>query len=125
MIDDTGNLQGIGYKKPPEETQFGKPKGNHRNRNGRPKSFDALRKLVQRILAEDSPSKDGNNTTRVEAMLKTMANSKAPADRALLLAYGYGKPKDELDVTSAGNAITFVIHREQSDSGHNPPPAPA
>jgi hypothetical protein len=74
-------------------------KGDKRiNRNGRPKSFDALRKLAVRIAGETIPGASGEDITRIEAMLKVMSSSKNPADKALFLAYAYGKPKEELNV---------------------------
>ena len=86
-------------------------KGDKRiNRNGRPKSFDQLRKLAQRIAAEDiSPADAAEAITRIEAMLKTMSSSRNPADKALFLAYAFGKPRDEVDVTSGGEKIELVV----------------
>ena len=85
-------------------------KGDKRiNRNGRPKSFDALRKLAVKIAGETIPGASGEEITRIEAMLRVLTSSKNPADRALFLAYAYGKPKDEVDLTSKGEALHFII----------------
>src|SRR5512146_2336224 len=90
----TGNSQGeVGYKKPPKDTQFGGKRGNKRNTSGKPKSFDALRKLAQQVLAEAIDTGDGEAITRIEALLKRMSSSRNPADRKTLLEYAYGKPK--------------------------------
>ena len=99
----------VGYKKPPLDTRF--KKGDKRiNRGGRPKSFDMLRKLAQQIGGEALPTKEGEAAiTRVTALLRIMSTSKAPADRRTFLEYAYGKPKDEVDVTSGGEVIEFVI----------------
>lgn len=97
MTDDTGNLSGVGYKNPPKETRFGQPKGNKGNRKGRPKSFDALRKLAQQIAAEELQSTDGDTITRIEALLRVMSTSRNPADRKTFLEYAFGKPKDEVE----------------------------
>jgi hypothetical protein len=104
MSDDTGNLQGneVGYGKPPTDKQFGKPGGNKRNRFGRPKSFDALRKLAVKIAGENVPESE---VTRIEAMLRVMSTSRNPADRALFLAYAYGKPRENIDITSLGEKL--------------------
>jgi len=67
------------------------------NRHGRPKSFDVLRKLAQRIAAEPIAEKNGYTVTRIEAMLLAMSSSKNPSDRRAFLEYAYGKVKDEID----------------------------
>lgn len=70
-------------------------KGDKRiNRKGRPKSFDKLRALVQEIAGE---TVEGEEVTRIQTMIKRMLDSAQPADRATVLAYGWGKPKDETD----------------------------
>jgi hypothetical protein len=78
-------------------------KGDPRiNRKGRPRTFEAFRKLAIKIAGEDA---DAEDVTRAVLMLREMSRSKNPADRALFLAYAYGKPRDELDITSAGEKI--------------------
>lgn len=103
----------------------GKPfvKGDKRiNRKGRPKSFDALRKLAIKIAGETIPGgANGEDITRIEAMLRVLTSSKAPADRALFLAYAYGKPKEQVDITTGGQAITFVVEREDEKDDNAPP----
>ena len=112
-MTDTGKKQANGRLMPPEDKQFGKPKGNKRNTKGRPKSFDALRKLAVRIAGEQADEED---LTRVQLMLTAMASSKNPSDRALFLAYAFGKPKEEVDVTSAGEKLTIrLVKAEDGD----------
>ena len=78
-------------------------KGDKRiNRKGRPKSFDALRKLAQQIAAEELQSTDGDTITRIEALLRVMSTSRNPADRKTFLEYAFGKPKEEVDVNHNG-----------------------
>ena len=85
-------------------------KGDKRiNRKGRPKSFDALRKLAQSIAAEELQSTDGDVITRIEALLRVMSTSRNPADRKTFLEYAFGKPKEEVDVTSGGETWADVI----------------
>lgn len=80
-------------------------KGDKRiNRHGRPRSFDALRKLAIRIAGENVPESE---VTRVEAMLRVMSSSRNPADRALFLAYAFGKPKEQVELS--GQTITKVL----------------
>lgn len=57
------------------------------NRNGRPKSHDELRELIQSLAAEA----DEDGVTRIERMLVWMFGSAQPADRAQLLEHGWGK----------------------------------
>lgn len=128
--NNTGNVEGsappiepaepykVGYGKPPLATRF--VKGDKRiNRGGRPKDFDMLRKLAQQIAGEALPTKEGEAAiTRVTALLRVMSSSKAPADRRTFLEYAYGKPKDEIDVTSGGEVIEFVIKTAKTDETH-------
>lgn len=73
-------------------------KGDKRiNRSGKPKSFDALRKLAQKIAASDLPANEkGEILTRIEATMTLMSTSRNPADRRLFLEYAFGKVKEEV-----------------------------
>jgi cytosine/adenosine deaminase-related metal-dependent hydrolase len=57
------------------------------NRNGRPKSHDELRALIQELAAEQMES----GTTRITEMLLGMFASAQPADRSNILEHGWGK----------------------------------
>jgi len=82
-------------------------KGDPRiNRKGRPKSFDALRKLAVQIAGEQAGETE---LTRVQLMLKAMASSKNPRDRELFLAYAYGKPRVDMDITSGGKPLDITL----------------
>ena len=100
---------------------FKKGKGKDRdpriNRYGRPKSFDILRKLAQRIAAEPVAVKNGYTVTRIEAMLLSMSSSKNPSDRKTFLEYAYGKVKDEIEL--GGETKQEVIIR-YADSDNTP-----
>ena len=101
-------------------------KGDKRiNRKGKPKDFLALRKLAQQISAEALTAGDGESVTRIEALLRVMSSSKNPADRALFLAYAFGKPKDEVDVTSGGDKITKIVVEWQDDGSEDQTPPTA
>ena len=93
---------------------FKKGKGKDRdpriNRYGRPKSFDVLRKLAQRIANEPVAVKNGYTVTRIEALLLNMSASKNSADRKTFLEYAYGKVKDEIDHTTKGDKIESVTN---------------
>jgi hypothetical protein len=104
----------------------GKPfvKGDKRiNRKGRPKSFDALRKLAIKIAGEEA---DQEEVTRVVKLLRDMARSDNPADRALFLAYAYGKPKEQVE--HSGEVATKVVIEYANDNDQataaTPSPAP-
>ena len=92
---------------------FKKGKGKDRdpriNRYGRPKSFDVLRKLAQRIAAEKVAEKNGYAVTMVEVMLHNMAASKNAAQNKTFLEYAFGKVKDEVDLTTGGEKITVRL----------------
>lgn len=84
-------------------------KGDKRiNRLGRPKSFDALRKLAQKIAAEELQSTDGDVITRIEALLRVMSTSRNPADRKTFLEYAFGKPKEEVDLSNSDGTLTWA-----------------
>ncbi len=91
-------------------------KGDKRiNRGGRPRSFDALRKLAIKIAGETIPNPQGVDYTRIEAMLRVLTSSKAPADRALFLAYAYGKPKEEINLSASG-AVKIIVEYKDKDA---------
>lgn len=78
-------------------------KGDPRiNRNGRPKSFDAVRALAQQIGAEGLGE---SGFTRIQALLVAMSTSRNPRDRELFLAYAYGKPENRVAVTATIDKI--------------------
>ena len=104
--DNTGKKQANGRNMPPVDTRFGGKRGNKRNTKGRPKNFDQLRALAQKIAA--LPLSDEDKRTRIEAMLVLMSSSRNPADRRLFLEYAYGKPREEVDITSGGKAINVI-----------------
>lgn len=98
-------------------------KGDKRiNRKGRPKSFDALRKLAQQIAAEELQSTDGDTITRIEALLRVMSTSRNPADRKTFLEYAYGKPKEEIEQN--GKQIVELILTYGKNTVRNKPASP-
>jgi len=88
-------------------------KGDARiNRAGRPKDFEALRKLVQSVGNEIAVDAQGNPIlnpatgapyTRIELAVRGMMSN--PKQLKTLLAYGYGTPPTNVDVTSGGEKI--------------------
>ena len=86
------------------------------NRKGRPKSFDALRELAQKISHETLDTKDGKRTV-AEIILRQMATD--PKQRIQFLEYAFGKVPTNLDVTSGGEKINW---KEFISGNTNPGP---
>ena len=87
---------------PPAPGQF--KKGDPRiNRKGRPKSFDALRRLAQQIACEvvKDPDLDAP-VSRVELMLREMAGSGDARKAVPFLEIAYGKVPAPVEVTGKG-----------------------
>lgn len=120
MTDESGNIQGIGYKRPPKDTQFGGKRANRQGK-GKPKSMTALRKLAQSIAAEELQSTDGDVITRIEALLRVMSTSRNPADRKTFLEYAFGKPKEEIE-QSGESKIELIV--KYATNNKPPPPTP-
>ena len=90
-------------------------KGDPRiNRKGRPKTFDALRKLGQAIAHEEAQSGgnsvivNGKKATVAEMILRQWAASKNPQLQRAFIEIAFGKVPDQLDVTSDGAKIETV-----------------
>jgi hypothetical protein len=67
------------------------------NRNGRPRTADALKKMVLDLFEEEGTDQaTGAKATILRAMLMQMALRGTPADRTELLNRGFGKVKDEI-----------------------------
>lgn len=116
--ENTGTTQGertekVGPGHPPKSRQFGQPGGNPRNVRGVPKDALELRRLIKQIGAEKLAMPDGSKTKeirRLEALIKAMYSSKAPADRAAILKAGWpGILREEVDLTSGGDKIVVTL----------------
>jgi hypothetical protein len=87
-------------------------KGDPRiNRNGRPKSFDAWRKLLQSIM--DEPATDGKGDPIIIGADKDGSGGHIATNV-------YGKPKEEIDLRTP-DGLKVVI--EYADNKSNTPPA--
>lgn len=111
----------------PSGKPFVKGYDPRRNLKGVPREAIRARHMLRKIAAEliKLPNSE-QEMTRVEAMLRVMFSSKAPADRQnLLKALWPGLLKDEVDLTSGGAAITFIVerdeHRDDNEAGETLP----
>jgi len=93
-----------GSNTPGNSAKKGKPftKGDPRiNRNGRPKSFDALRALAQEIAHEKAKNSDGkvivhdgHAVTVAEAIMRKWASSSNPQLQKAFIEIAFGKVPD-------------------------------
>lgn len=94
------------------------------NRKGRPKTFDAFRQLAQQVAHEAATQGgeplviNGHIVTVAEALLRSLASSKNPRDRALFLEYAYGKPPAAVEVSGKdGGALLIQMTWGEGDDG--------
>jgi len=72
------------------------------NKNGRPKTFDAVRTLAQQIAHETAKAGgsevviDGHRVTVTEAILRQWATSKDARLQQAFMEWAYGKPPQEV-----------------------------
>jgi endo-alpha-1,4-polygalactosaminidase (GH114 family) len=125
----TGNLQGIdpeddyevGYGKPPKKSQF-KPGDKRINRNGKPKSFAALRKLMQEqageiaLDANGNPITDKNGRPRTNAARFVEAWMKDRKQRKAFAEFAWGKPKEEIDINQKGDLKVIIEYADDKDN---------
>lgn len=101
-------------------------KGDPRiNRKGRPKNFDAFRALAQEIAHEEvrSPKGEpvvisGHLVTKVEAVLRTWAQSKDARLQMAFMEIAFGKVPNVTEVTGEGGGpvkTEIVIRYADSD----------
>ena len=127
-MSDTGKLQGsdeeqVGYGHPPKTTRF-KPGDPKINRKGRPKSFDAWRKLNVAILNEVAKDKDGKPiiinghiATNAEMIVRSkIRDSKHQSD---VIEAAFGKVPQLVELTGRdgeglieSNIIRIVEHTD-------------
>jgi hypothetical protein len=105
-------------------------KGDSRiNRKGRAvNGFDQLRKEWQKIwneiMLDDKgqpiiDAETGKQLTRIKARMRIATSSRNHQEFRTALEYAYGKVKEEVDVTSAGNALVVQIVKASDDTDAN------
>jgi hypothetical protein len=95
-----------------------------RNQKGRPKAFDFLRDLAQKIGAELLTDDRGEVTSRAEVILRKMADD--PKQRQLFLEVAYGKVPQVTVLKGGGDGNDFIqviVVHTRSD-GATPLPNP-
>jgi hypothetical protein len=93
-------------------------KGDSRiNRKGRIDNFVKFRKLAQKIGNE--PLTESEEIVFSD-LLRKLARSRNPADKALFLAYAVGKPKDEVEHSGEAKVELVVKYADDSKSTKTP-----
>ena len=103
-------------------------KGDPRiNRNGRPKSFDALRALAQEIAHEKAKAGgntvviDGHSVTVTEAILRQWAQSKNPVLQQRFIEVAFGKVPDKHQFENEdGSAFVLRVEYVNKRTDNNP-----
>lgn len=99
-----------------------------RNMKGVPRDAIEARKVIRKIGAELLTIKEKNESgevieyelTRYEAMVRLMYSSRNPAEKiALLKALSPGLLKDEVDVTTGGDALKITIQKASDVTDNN------
>jgi len=72
-------------------------------------SVDELRRLSQRIGAEETTDNKGNVMTRIERVLRTLAASSDPQALRIFLEYGFGRPVDRVEVDEVRPKTTLRL----------------
>jgi hypothetical protein len=91
------------------------PKGNNANPNGRPKKLPALDVIMANVLGAE---KDGISAG--EAIIMKLREQALKGDikaAQILLDRGWGKPKQNIDITTQGEKVTVptIIFTKDKD----------
>lgn|SRR5574343_460576 len=110
MIEAKSNYE-VGYKKPPQNRQFGQPGGNMPRKGlwditSSPRyKLEQMMKLGEEELRKVAESKDAPLFERKLAIAIRKGEWREIKE---MIQEVYGKPKESMDVTSAGQAIQGV-----------------
>jgi len=105
-------------------------KGDPRiNRNGRPKSFDAFRKLAveiagEKVIKDGEPvTINGHVLTVAEAILRQWGSSKNPKLQMAFIEVAFGKPPENVNVHGEfekAEVILYLPKKEDINENSNP-----
>lgn len=103
---------------PPKATQFGQPGANPRNNGGVPKRVReiraALKDLLDPNLSIDDYKKMIKDAETDSGLMGVFASAIVKKDHKTiiqLIDQAYGKPKESVDITSAGNELKTTLVR--------------
>jgi hypothetical protein len=112
---------------PPFQPNDGDKKDPRINRGGRPKSFDAARKLAQAKMNEPAVDAQGNQivknghiVTNAEMFFEAWMKSK---DRKSFAEFAYGKVKEEVELKSDNTTKVIVEYVNQNTASDAAPSA--
>jgi len=84
------------------------------NRNGRPRDYEELRKLVRKVGYEEVVvNEDGSTMTMIESIVRDWMTSKSFRKQLAAIQYGFGKVPEKLEVER--NASKIVIRSTEVD----------
>lgn len=113
MKKDNPTKQGsVGYKRPPVDKQFGKPTGNPRHSGAWKKEdtprykLEQMMKLGEEELRKVAESKDAPLFERKLAIAIRKGEWREIKE---MIQEVYGKPKESVDLTTGGEAMTALV----------------
>ena len=102
----------------PNSKPFVKGSDPRRNLKGRPKSFDEVRAIAQKIANET----ESNRRTAIENVLRRWKHSIEPSLQRAFVEYAFGKVPDKIEATGLENKTTLVLkfdHERPELAGRN------
>ena len=97
-------------------------KGDPRiNRNGRPKVFDMLREIGQRIAQEEITAKDGRVMTVAEAVMRQWFTSKEFQKQKQAMEITFGKVPDQMEISGQNGDRLIIQVNYGNESGSESP----
>jgi hypothetical protein len=80
-------------------------------RKGRPRSFDQIRRVAQKIAAEDVIWADGSVISRAELILRRWSRSKNPKEQKLFVEIAFGPvPPTKVEAKSLQPGTVLRLH---------------
>ncbi len=82
-------------------------KGDPRiNRSGRPRNFDQVRALAQKLSHE----KEKSGLLAIERVLRSWRDSAEPSLQKAFIEYAFGKVPDKLEASGLEGKTTLILH---------------
>ncbi len=96
----------------PRGVPFAKGEDPRRNLNGRPRSFDAVRALAQKLAREKAASGE----LVITDLLRSWIDSPEPSLQRAFMEYAFGKVPDKLETTLEHKTKLFLNYSHESDA---------